>query len=155
MTAQTLNCPTCGAAISSVASQCQYCRAQLATVACPSCFGLAFLGSKFCPHCGKELSFPADVPTGLKCPRCASQTLEAVSLKETKLLECPKCCGLWLAKATFTRICKGQVEQVAVLDLKLAPTSQQQVDPNRRCLPCPVGSWLLHAVTFGTRHRLV
>src|SRR5437660_7609954 len=52
MEAQTLNCPNCGAAISSDAPQCQYCESKLATVACPSCFGMMFLGSKHCPHCG-------------------------------------------------------------------------------------------------------
>src|SRR5438309_6428943 len=108
MTAETLNCPTCGAAISSEATRCEYCGTKLATVACPSCFGLAFIGSKFCPHCGKELVWPEDVETGLKCPRCpGGPAMTAVALApDTHVLECPRCCGLWLPVATFGRICR-------------------------------------------------
>ena len=71
MQAQTLNCPNCGAAISSDSPQCKYCESQLATVACPSCFGMMFIGSRHCPHCGAAASqvSAADLPI-LKCPRC-------------------------------------------------------------------------------------
>jgi hypothetical protein len=51
--AQTLHCPTCGAAIDdSDAISCRYCGTRLALIACPKCFGRMFVGSKFCPHCG-------------------------------------------------------------------------------------------------------
>src|SRR5205823_6721017 len=71
MQAQTLNCPNCGAAISSDSPQCQYCESKLATVACPSCFGMMFIGSKYCPHCGAAPIQPTAAQLSvLKCPRC-------------------------------------------------------------------------------------
>src|ERR1700730_754217 len=71
MQAETLNCPNCGAAVSSDAPQCQYCDSRLAAVACPSCFALMFIGSKHCPRCGAAAAQtePTDLPA-LKCPRC-------------------------------------------------------------------------------------
>src|SRR5260370_1788 len=56
MEAQTLNCPNCGAAISSDSPICQYCESKLATVACPSCFGMMFIGSQYCPQCGSVMN---------------------------------------------------------------------------------------------------
>jgi Zn-finger nucleic acid-binding protein len=155
MTAETLNCPTCGAAISSDAAQCQYCGAKLATVACPSCFGLAFIGSKFCPHCGKELVWPEDSPTTRRCPRCATASLEAVALMDTQLLECRRCCGLWLPVATFRRICSEQKKQAAVLALNLPPPIEPKPDLGRRYLPCPACGQLMNRVNFSHRSGII
>src|SRR5947208_5560971 len=107
----TLHCPSCGAAVSSDATQCQYCQAKLATIACPSCFGLAFIGSKFCPHCGAELpKAQDDTPVAVKCPRC-KEHLEQRSLGKITFRECAKCGGLWVASSDFERICADQQEQ--------------------------------------------
>src|SRR5438270_5225233 len=74
MEAQTLNCPNCGAAISSDSPQCQYCESKLATVACPSCFGMMFLGSKHCPHCGAAAVDAASAELSVLNVRAARQT---------------------------------------------------------------------------------
>ena len=65
MEAQTLNCPMCGAAASSEATQCEHCGARLATVACPSCFGMIFQGAKFCSHCGAKVDRADALPAAL------------------------------------------------------------------------------------------
>ena len=57
MQAETLNCPTCGAAVSKDATHCSFCEARLATVACPRCFAMMFVGSKFCPRCGAKTMY--------------------------------------------------------------------------------------------------
>src|SRR2546425_10639041 len=71
MQAQTLNCPNCGAAISSESPRCQYCESKLATIACPSCFGMMFIGARHCPHCGAAAAAASPAALSiLKCPRC-------------------------------------------------------------------------------------
>ena len=148
MPVQTLHCPTCGAAVSSDSTQCQYCGARLQTVSCPSCFGLAFVGSKFCPHCGKELAVPADVQTHLPCPRCRTGTMAVLTLKETRLLECSRCAGLWLPLATFEHICNNQEQQVAVLQFDLPQPQVTDIDITPRYLPCPQCGQLMNRYNF-------
>jgi len=151
----TLNCPTCGAAVSSDATQCQYCGARLATVACPSCFGLAFIGSKFCPHCGKELVKPEDLDTTLKCPRCRTERMQEVTLKDTKVLECPKCCGLWLTSATFDFICNNAERQEAVLAFDPPPVQAPAPGGKVLYLPCPKCGDLMNRLNFAHRSGVI
>ena len=71
MQAETLNCPTCGAAVSKDATHCSFCEARLATVACPRCFAMMFAGAKFCPVCGAEAKQAEAVEAASRrCPRC-------------------------------------------------------------------------------------
>jgi len=148
MEAATLNCPNCGGAVSSDATQCQYCRARLATVACPSCFGLAFIGSKFCPHCGAALAEKADDGTSvLACPNCDVQ-MSQKTINDLYVTECPKCSGLWLDAATFEKICADREEQSAVLGNLLGPDPLVSVDPNPRYRPCPRCGQLMNRLNF-------
>src|SRR5438045_9608585 len=79
MQAQTLNCPNCGAAISSDSPQCKYCESRLATIACASCFGMMFIGSKHCPHCGAVATEASSAELSiLKCPRCKTDMISIV-----------------------------------------------------------------------------
>src|ERR1051325_7111027 len=115
MQPQTLNCPNCGAAISSDSPQCQYCESKLATVACPSCFGMMFLGSKHCPHCGAVGTGPSSAALSiLKCPRCKID-MSSITLGGEAMRECEHCNGLWLDVQTFDRICASREEQSALL----------------------------------------
>ena len=76
MKAETLNCPNCGAAISSDSPRCQFCESKLATVACPSCFAMMFIGSRHCPHCGAAAAdTKASSLSTLTCPKCKSDML--------------------------------------------------------------------------------
>src|SRR2546421_7282517 len=109
MNAETIHCPTCGAAISSDSTQCAYCHTKLATVACPKCFGIAFVGSKFCPHCGAELETADSTAAPLNCPRC-DVAMTQKSLHNARLMECGRCAGVWVDKATFDRICNDAQE---------------------------------------------
>jgi Zn-finger nucleic acid-binding protein len=153
MAATTLNCPTCGAAVTGEETSCRYCGARLATVACPSCFGMMFAGSKHCPHCGGAASRgPSDDVTGVSCPDC-EVPLVRVALGETMLSECSRCFGIWLDSASFNRICVEREQQAAVLG-KAVP---QEIDVRKawRYLPCPSCKELMHRVNFAGQSGVI
>src|SRR5258707_1519830 len=114
MQAQPLNCPNCGAAISSDSPQCQYCESKLATVACISCCAMMFIGSRHCPHCGAAAG-PATAAelSVLKCPQCRVD-MSSITLGSIAMRECEKCAGLWVEVAAFETICADREEQSAV-----------------------------------------
>jgi Zn-finger nucleic acid-binding protein len=153
MGAKTLNCPTCGAAVTGDEASCRYCGARLATVACPSCFGMMFAGSRHCPHCGGAASRgPVEDETGLSCPDCAVP-LVRVLLGQTPLNECGRCFGIWLDTASFNRVCVEREEQAAVLG-KAVP---QEIDVRKawRYLPCPACRELMHRVNFAEQSGVI
>jgi Zn-finger nucleic acid-binding protein len=152
MEAQTLNCPNCGAAISSDSPLCRYCESKLATVACASCFGMMFIGSRHCPHCGAAATAakPADLSV-LKCPACRIDMV-AINLGGSAMRECEKCGGLWVDVAAFEEICADREQQSAVLGTAI--TAQQHPrnlsrDPiTVRYLRCPQCSQLMNRMNF-------
>src|SRR5262245_9396979 len=93
MPAETLRCPSCGAAVSSAATRCDFCKAVLATVTCPSCFQTMFAGAKFCSHCGAKGN-RSELAAGEArlCPRCQIG-MKVVTVGTTSLLECDRCDG--------------------------------------------------------------
>lgn len=158
MEAQTLNCPNCGAAISSDAPQCKYCESKLATVACPSCFAMMFIGSKHCPHCGAAAAQATAAELSvLKCPRCkidmASITLGAMAMRE-----CERCVGLWVEVAAFEKICADGEQQSAVLGAA-SPAPAHQLpsgDPDKiRYVPCPQCGQLMNRINFARCSGLI
>ena len=151
MEAQTLNCPNCGAAISSDSPQCQYCESKLATVACPSCFAMMFIGSKHCPHCGAAAVQAAAAELSvLKCPRCKTK-MSSVTLGAMAMRECERCAGLWVEVAAFEKICADREQQSAVLGAASpAPAHQSPSgDPDKiRYVPCPQCGQLMNRINF-------
>ncbi|HEY5073685.1 MAG TPA: zf-TFIIB domain-containing protein [Pyrinomonadaceae bacterium] len=151
MEAQTLNCPNCGAAISSDSPQCQYCESKLATVACPSCFAMMFIGSKHCPHCGAAaVQATAAELSVLKCPRCKTK-MSSVTLGAMAMRECERCAGLWVEVAAFEKICADREQQSAVLGAASpAPAHQSPSgDPDKiRYVPCPQCGQLMNRINF-------
>ena len=153
MGAKTLNCPTCGAAVTGEEASCRYCGARLATVACPSCFGMMFAGSKHCPHCGGAASRgPAQDETGLSCPDC-EVPLVRVAVGQTILAECQRCFGIWLDTASFNRVCVEREEQAAVL----GRAEPQEIDVRKawRYLPCPSCKQLMHRINFASQSGVI
>jgi len=147
---ETLNCPMCGAPVSTDASSCEHCGARLATVVCPSCFGMIFQGAKFCPHCGAkadrtEVATDAHQP----CPRCHTD-LEAVVIGNTNLLECPKCEGIWADAGSLQQICADREKQAAVLGMPgtLHDAGSGDIEEHVHYLPCPVCEKLMNRVNF-------
>lgn len=149
MEAETLNCPNCGAAISSDSPRCRYCESKLATVACPSCFAMMFLGSKHCPHCGAAAADPGRAELAvLKCPRCRID-MASIELGAEAMRECETCGGLWLEVAAFEKICASREEQAAVLGgASPAPGHQPPDQDQIRYVPCPRCSQLMNRINF-------
>src|SRR3979409_1362905 len=151
MQAQTLNCPNCGAAISSDSPQCQYCESKLATIACPSCFAMMFIGSKHCPHCGAAAAQPTVAELSvLKCPRCKTD-MSSITLGTMAMRECEKCVGLWVEVAAFEKICADREEQSAVLGTASPAPSHQAPSSDTeeiRYVPCPQCGQLMNRINF-------
>jgi Zn-finger nucleic acid-binding protein len=135
MSAETLNCPMCGASASSEATKCGHCGARLAAVACPSCFGMIFLGAKFCSHCGGKVN-RTEVPTDkvATCPRCKSN-LEAVVIGKNNLRECSKCEGIWADADSLSQICADREQQAARFGHGNFLADQSERQPGSRALP--------------------
>jgi Zn-finger nucleic acid-binding protein len=154
--AETLNCPMCGAPASSEATACEHCGARLATVACPACFGMIFQGAKFCSHCGARVDrtrVPGAPPES--CPRCQAP-MEAVVVGRSHLRECARCGGLWADSLSLQQICADREEQAAVLGVA-APVGNDSVllEAKIRYLPCPVCRKLMNRVNFARCSQVV
>ena len=152
MEAQTLNCPNCGAAISSDAPQCRYCESKLATIACPSCFAMMFIGSRHCPHCGVAATEASAAELSvLKCPRCRID-MSAITIGTTAMRECERCGGIWLEVSTFEKICADREKQSAVLGAALpAPARQLMATDESEQIsyaPCPQCGQLMNRINF-------
>lgn len=152
MQAETLNCPNCGAAISSDAPQCRYCESKLASIACPSCFAMMFIGTKHCPHCGAAAARATAAELSvLKCPRCRID-MSAITIGATAMRECERCGGLWVEVSALAEICADREQQSAVLGAALpAPARRLPATNDSEKIsyaPCPHCAQLMNRVNF-------
>jgi Zn-finger nucleic acid-binding protein/RNA polymerase subunit RPABC4/transcription elongation factor Spt4 len=146
MNATTLNCHSCGAAVSSEAPNCEHCGARLASIACPACFAMMFQGSKFCPHCGSPAVQWASEKTDWLCPSCRVPMLRG-KLQDVPLHECGKCYGLWLGTPSFEHICRNAEQQAAALGSAQPAGGPAALAPVRY-VRCPQCSELMHRLNF-------
>src|SRR3979411_3034698 len=151
MEAQTLNCPNCGAAISSDSPQCQYCESKLAPIPVPSVCAMMLIGSKHCPHCGAAAAQATAAELSvLKCPRCRID-MSSITLGTMAMRECEQCMCLGVAVAAFEKICADREEQSAVLGTA-SPVPAHQVRPadleSVRYVPCPQCGQLMNRINF-------
>lgn len=151
MSAETLNCPTCGAAALTAATRCSFCDARLATVACPKCFAMMFVGSLHCSRCGARAARAADVEAGARrCPRCREE-LDAVAVGSASLRECARCDGMWVDVGSFEQIIAEREEQSAVLGAaSIVPKQAAGLTESSkvRYVPCPECEQLMNRVNF-------
>ena len=145
-----MNCPMCGAPVSSDSAKCEHCGARLATVSCPSCFAMMFEGSKFCPHCGARAERAVMGETGMPCPRCKTIALAEVAIGQTPVCECTSCHGLWVDVATFEAICTDRERQSMVLGSasKTFKPGEPTVELTVHYVRCPVCRELMQRVNF-------
>jgi Zn-finger nucleic acid-binding protein len=146
MNAQTLNCYSCGAAVTGDAPNCQHCGARLASISCPACFAMMFQGAKFCPHCGGPAALWEGTDSQRPCPACRVSLLRG-TLRDIPLHECPKCFGLWLDPATFERVCREAEQQSAVLGSAQPVAGANALGPVRY-VRCPLCDDLMHRMNF-------
>jgi Zn-finger nucleic acid-binding protein len=149
METESLNCPNCGAAVSSDRTQCEFCKSRLKTVGCPECLGLMFLGSKFCGHCGARAANAEVVETqnAGDCPRC-KRGLQAVNIDGEELRECLKCGGLWTSAETFEELCSDKEHQSAVLRHVGHPERNLTATAPVSYVPCPDCKQLMNRSNF-------
>jgi len=129
---ESMNCPTCGAPVSSDATQCGHCGSRLAVVACPSCFGMVFAGAKFCSHCGAAIAAPGS-------GRPDATSLPALSSEHGRDRHRPKpiSANARVAKASglmpnpMQHICADREQQSAVLGVaRSLPTDETNLERN-------------------------
>jgi Zn-finger nucleic acid-binding protein len=145
---EALNCPNCGAAVSSDKTLCEFCRSRLKTVACASCLGLMFEGSKFCTHCGaKTTAVKATNETAGECPRC-HRHLDVLQIGALAALECTRCGGFWLDVEPFEELCLSHENQAAVLGVVNGRTPEVTDPQPIRYVPCPVCKQLMNRSNF-------
>jgi Zn-finger nucleic acid-binding protein len=151
MNAETLNCPTCGAAASTAATHCSFCDARLATVACERCFAMMFVGSLHCSRCGAKATKAEKLEADARrCPRCRVE-MEAIAVGSATLRECAKCDGMWVDVESFERIISEREEQSAALGapVQLQKRTVESIAPNKvRYVPCPECNQLMNRVNF-------
>lgn len=136
MKIESLNCPNCGAGVSSEKTICEFCRSRLKTMACASCLGLIFVGSGFCSYCGERVITAkiSEEKTG-DCPRC-KVGLRLLQIGATNLRECEKCDGLWVDVETFEEVCANHEKQAEVL--RSVKENQVHKSPAKiQYVPCP------------------
>ncbi len=149
MQPEALNCPNCGAAVSSDKTQCEFCRSRLKTIGCSSCLGLMFLGSKFCGHCGARAvtaEVIADENPG-ECPRCKLK-LRSIKIDVVNIRECGKCGGFWTGVETFENICADQEQQSAVLTFVGSKAENRITRSVINYVPCPDCKQLMNRSNF-------
>ena len=149
MPAEALNCPNCGASVSSESSLCEFCKTRLKTVACTHCLRMMFAGSQFCQHCG-AIAAPLNVSLdddSVKCPRCG-RSLRQVDVEGTTMRTCEDCDGVWMSNEVFETVCADAERRSAVLgyfrqrpDHHLGPTKVNYV-------PCPYCRELMNRANF-------
>jgi Zn-finger nucleic acid-binding protein len=149
MSAEALNCPNCGAAVSSDRSECEFCRARLKTVACTKCLGMMFAGAKFCPRCG-AIAAPVEIDLTEKvtdCPRCRS-ALEAMDVASTHFRGCSKCDGLWMSSDAFEQTCSDAERRSLVLGYFRDRPSRTITATKIAYVPCPDCGQLMNRSNF-------
>ncbi len=137
MHAGALNCPNCGAAVSTDAPNCPFCKSRLQTAVCARCHGMMWLGSKFCSHCGGPAQpIVIGAESGHDCPRC-HVSLTHLAFNQAYAEECPRCRGLWMQAGDFDRICSDAEAQTAAsgwAHIPVAPLREEELYP--RCPVC-------------------
>ncbi|MEO6391350.1 MAG: zf-TFIIB domain-containing protein [Pyrinomonadaceae bacterium] len=148
MKIEALNCPNCGAAVSSDRTLCQFCNSRLKTQACPECLGLMFIGSKHCSHCGAKTVTPdTGAADAGDCPRCKTR-LTALEVEEVTVQECTSCGGLWSASDTFESICQNSEKQSVVLNFTARRIEYMATPSKISYVPCPRCKQLMNRSNF-------
>lgn len=151
MKIEALNCPNCGAAVSSDAAQCEFCNSRLKTMACPECLALMFLGSRHCPQCG-IIAIQPEIKAAENlgdCPRCKAE-LNQLQIDRINLRECRRCEGWWTDVETFENVCAEREHQAAVLSLIAAKHSraENKIPVKISYVPCPDCRQLMNRSNF-------
>jgi Zn-finger nucleic acid-binding protein len=109
---------------------------------------MMFIGSRHCQRCGAAAVVPEvrdNQPRS--CPRC-KKAMVSVNVGATTMLECQSCFGLWLAVATFEKVCADREQQSAVLGMATHAVSAAHETSKVNYVPCPECSQLMNRMNF-------
>ncbi len=109
-----------------------------------------FVGAKFCSHCGARADrTEVEGGTPEACPRC-KVPMNAVTVGQTNLRECPKCEGIWADATSLEQICADREKQAAVMGMAapVAAPESAELEEKVQYLPCPVCHKLMNRVNF-------
>ena len=75
--------------------------------------------------------------------------MQVVTVGKQKVLECAVCLGLWLASASFEKICADKEEHAAVLgSASLENANRTVAETKVNYIPCPECSQLMNRANF-------
>lgn len=151
-------CRNCGAAVSSDATACGYCRSPVGTRRCPQCLQAGRLDSEFCTRCGCRLPAPSVAETVAKtCPGCRRPMIRGTA-GELPITSCTSCGGVWLGRDDFMRLCREREAQAALLTGPWAVSSERPAGgrPSRPGYrPCPLCGKLMNRSNFAKYSGLI
>ena len=155
--ARTIHCSSCGGNLEKGRPTCPYCGALVdladarMTVYCGACLSMNKEGGRFCSDCGKPIAaaIEAPEPTDAECPRCRAR-LRRRSLGGHRPLECPVCCGLFVAGADLEALIteqKGDGDVAAAAQLQ--PERASLAGETVAYLKCPECGQIMNRVNYG------
>ena len=167
-----VRCSACGAPRQGDSRTCAFCDADftlherdLHTI-CPECMARVSDRARYCHHCATPLlpAGRAGEPTSTPCPSCDDSvclTSRQLGQPQISVLECPRCAGLWLSKATVQVLLEKVRSTSAATALTsteaASATMQPHVEgsPARLYRPCPECGKLMHRMNFGRKSGIL
>jgi Zn-finger nucleic acid-binding protein len=156
--ARTIHCSACGGNLEKGRPDCPYCNALVdmtdarMTAYCGACLSMNKEDAAYCADCGRRLTARAEAPeaTDEECPRCRIH-LRRRSLGDHRPLECPMCCGLFVATADLEALIQTQEQQgeVAAGSLAREPERARLAAEDVAYLKCPVCGEMMNRVNYG------
>lgn len=156
--ARAIHCSACGGNLERGRPDCPYCGALIdmtdarLTAYCGACLSMNKEGATFCADCGGRLAACAEAPeaTDEECPRCRVR-MRRRSVAGHRPLECPMCCGLFVAAPELEALIRAQEDRG---DLAAAA---QGKEPERAALhageveylKCPACGRTMNRVNYG------
>jgi Zn-finger nucleic acid-binding protein len=122
------------------------------TAYCGACLSMNKQGATFCADCGERLTARVEAPeaTDEECPRCRIH-LRRRSLGDYRPLECPMCCGLFVAASDLDALIRTQEEQgdIAASAQVREPERASLLAEDVAYLKCPVCGTMMNRVNYG------
>ena len=117
--AHTIHCSNCGGKLEKGRPDCPYCGSMIdlthsrMKAYCPTCLAMSKEGAKFCSECGKPFVRKLDAPeeAAERCPHC-NVRMRRRDIGKHKPLECPICCGLFVAADELSDIVTSQESRI-------------------------------------------
>jgi len=157
--ARTIHCSACGGNLEQGRPDCPYCDALVdltdarMTAYCGACLSMNKEGAAFCSDCGERLVASVEAPeaTDQECPRCRA-LLRRRDVLGYKPLECPMCCGLFVAVADLEELIgeqKQRFEHAAGAGTSAEPERASLAPEDVAYLKCPECGKMMNRVNYG------